>query len=1115
MKAHLHLLAVVSLNFIVQVLPLHAQQIVFNPVAPQEGTLKGLVTGITQDAHGYMWFAATGLHRYDGYQFTSYFHNPSNPGSLVTNRLESVYTDRNGIIWVGTFGAGLDRFDPATEIFTHFTNKANDSTTLSNNYCTEILEDLEGFIWVGTNDGLNRLDQKTGKFIRYQQKANDTTSLSNNQVRALYEDRQGTIWVGTGDGTLPGEGGLNRLDKKSGTFTRYMHNPKDIYSLIDNKVRAIYEDSRGNFWVGTYGDGLHTMDRTKGIFFRQLYDPAHPEKLSRPYLKRRRTMDGVTFIHEDITGIIWIGSNEGGLNLYNPKTELVTHYEGRQQPDSLFEDGTRSIYSSRDGVIWMSTLDDNIYSLYRINPFQKRIPHYALPEGTVNAFVDEPGNILWIGSVKGLLRYDRTKGSMSRFVNDPNDPSSLSHNIINSITKDREGNIWIGTNKGLNLLNPDKQTFTRFLHDSKNNNSLIFDYIITTYEDTESNLWLGTAKGLDRMNLKTGKFTHYVVDAADTRNFGKNAIVGIYQDGWKKLWVGSNGNGLLQLDQKTGKFKEYLNGRDITKIYQDTDSMLWLGSADGLFRYNRAIDSFFLFEDPGFTKKLKDVFNILEDDHKNLWLSASDGIMRINAKRNETSLYGVKYGIPGFTDIRFWSGYKGQKGELFFGNSTGYYSFFPDEFTRNSKPPQINISGFSLADQIVKPTKNGPLFQPLSEVKEIRLKYNQDVFSFDFAGIYYSSPEENLHFFKLEGYNNVWRQSGAERTAYYFNVPPGNYVFRVKTANSDGLWAEKSIKIIITPPWWKTWWAYCIYGLLLIAVVFAIHHIQKKRVIVAERKRTRERELAQAKEIERAYTELKTTQAQLIQSEKMASLGELTAGIAHEIQNPLNFVNNFSEVNSELIAEMKQEIGKGNIREVKIIANNIDENEQKIIFHGKRADAIVKGMLQHSRSSSGVKEPTNINVLADEYFRLAYHGLRAKDKSFNATMRTDFDETIGNINIVPQDIGRVVLNLITNAFYAVTERKNQAGDNYEPIVSVSTKKTNGKVEIKVKDNGNGIPQKVLDKIFQPFFTTKPTGQGTGLGLSLSYDIIKAHSGELKVETKEGEGAEFIIQLPTN
>jgi two-component system, NtrC family, sensor kinase len=273
----------------------------------------------------------------------------------------------------------------------------------------------------------------------------------------------------------------------------------------------------------------------------------------------------------------------------------------------------------------------------------------------------------------------------------------------------------------------------------------------------------------------------------------------------------------------------------------------------------------------------------------------------------------------------------------------------------------------------------------------------------------------------------------------------------------------------------------------------------------------------QKAKVVQTLSELKSAQAQLIQREKMASLGELTAGIAHEIQNPLNFVNNFSEVNKELIEELQEERNKvQGTRDEKLeneILNDIKENEEKINHHGKRADAIVKGMLQHSRSTAGVKELTNINALADEYLRLAYHGLRAKDKEFNAAMETNFDESIGNVNIIPQEIGRVLLNLFNNAFYAINEKKKSGVENYEPGVLVSTKKTGDKVILTVKDNGNGIPQNIVDKIFQPFFTTKPTGVGTGLGLSMAYDIIKAHGGEMKVETKEGEGSEFIIQLP--
>ena len=305
-------------------------------------------------------------------------------------------------------------------------------------------------------------------------------------------------------------------------------------------------------------------------------------------------------------------------------------------------------------------------------------------------------------------------------------------------------------------------------------------------------------------------------------------------------------------------------------------------------------------------------------------------------------------------------------------------------------------------------------------------------------------------------------------------------------------------------------------AMLSLLIVLWIISRSRKRLSLTYKDLQHKNDIIEGQKIKAEETlfQLKAAQSQLIQSEKMASLGELTAGIAHEIQNPLNFVNNFSEVSTELVEEMNDEINKGNIEEAKEIASDLKQNMAKINHHGKRAGDIVKGMLQHSRSSSGTKEPTDINALADEYLRLAYHGLRAKDKSFNASLKTDFDESIGNINIIPQDIGRVMLNLITNAFYVVDEKKKSGIENYEPTVSLTTKKVQSKVEVKVTDNGNGIPQKILDKIFQPFFTTKPTGQGTGLGLSMSFDIVtKGHGGTLTVTTEEGVGTTFTITLP--
>ena len=295
--------------------------------------------------------------------------------------------------------------------------------------------------------------------------------------------------------------------------------------------------------------------------------------------------------------------------------------------------------------------------------------------------------------------------------------------------------------------------------------------------------------------------------------------------------------------------------------------------------------------------------------------------------------------------------------------------------------------------------------------------------------------------------------------------------------------------------------------------LYQITAAQKAQLEVMVAERTSEL-TTQKEELQHALSDLKNTQTQLIQSEKMASLGELTAGIAHEIQNPLNFVNNFAEVNVELIDELTTAFGKGNKEEVLVIASDIRQNLEKITHHGKRADAIVKGMLQHSKTNSGQKEPTDINQLADEYLGLSFHGLRAKDKNFNAALKKHYDPTLKPVKLIPQDIGRVFLNIYNNAFYAVSEKKKLHIAGYEPMVTITTKKLPGKVEIKIRDNGLGIPDKVLDKIFQPFFTTKPTGQGTGLGLSLSFDIItKGHGGTMTVDTKEGEYTEFVLQIP--
>jgi signal transduction histidine kinase len=401
----------------------------------------------------------------------------------------------------------------------------------------------------------------------------------------------------------------------------------------------------------------------------------------------------------------------------------------------------------------------------------------------------------------------------------------------------------------------------------------------------------------------------------------------------------------------------------------------------------------------------------------------------------------------------------------------------------------------------------------------LRLPHTDNFIRFRFAQMHLASQDTIWYRYILEGVDRKWSdKTNQPFSDNYPNMAPGTYTFKVASVYRGKWSAPASFSFTILTPWWTSWWAWMIY---IFGVFFLLrgYILYRGRRLLKENRVLEEKVALRTTQLQSSIEELKATQSQLIQSEKMASLGELTAGIAHEIQNPLNFINNFAEINKELLTELKDELTAGNLAAATTLADDVIANEEKINHHGRRADGIVKSMLQHSRSNQhSVKEPTDLNKLADEYLRLAYHGLRAKDKSFNASLKTAFDPAVGTVMLLGNDMGRVILNLITNAFYAVGERNAQAkaaGVAYEPTVTVTTRRLNGKVEVVVQDNGNGIPAAIRDKIFQPFFTTKPTGQGTGLGLSMSYEIVKkGHAGELKVESVEGQGTSFTIIIPS-
>lgn len=1096
----------------------------FNLVEGNNGKPLSKINAITQDRYGYMWFASPGdkcIYRYDGSKLVAYRHDESNSQSLGVINFEAIHADSAGMIWIG--GQGLDQYNPVTGIFKHYRHVQNDTGSLTSDGVYAIITDFQGRLWVGTDKGLDCLDEKTGKFIHYRNVPGNRKSLSSNVVWRLYVDRQGVLWIATGYPWYkrePEDGGLNRLEP-DGTFTRFMHDPNDPHSLINNKVAAMYEDSRGVFWVGTSGDGLHTMDRKTGKFERHLFDPANPAKLSRPALKPGDYHDKITFINEDSTGAIWIGSFSSGINRYDPKTKKITHY---LQYDGVPDSTTWTTFTSTDGVVWLSTERP---ALYKVNPFHQTIN--SVPTAAyASYFMEDREGYLWVSTLTdGLLQLDQHNNLIRKFKQNPSDPAGLPADDVGPLFQNKDDSImWVGTRNGIRVFNKITQQFSRF-NDDGNLRDAKDSGFVKIIRDKQGMIWFTRwGLGLVAYNTKDNSFQHFLPDAKDSLSIASNLLNSVLEDRSGVLWVSGIG-GINRLNRETGRFKHYMRETFITYLYEDSEGTLWAGTEKGLYRYNQKDDRFASFFDPQSEMNALAVGGIIEDNSKNLWLTSLSAIIKINTVTRQVFSYGNKFGvIP--NSMKPWSHtYKNSKGQLFIGHDNGFYLFYPEELAVKTGF-NINITDFFINSFPVLPGAESPIQKPVEEISYLDLHYDQNNLAFNFSAIDYRQPEAIRYFTMLENYDNLWREVKGEKSSNYFNVSPGKYIYRIKAFNSDGVTIEKAISIYINPPWWQTWWFRSLAVFFAAALLYGFIQYRsrnlKLRNLVLEKK-VNER----TNELNNSLAELKMTQEQLIQAEKMASLGELTSGIAHEIKNPLNFINNFSELNLELIAEIEgeqipelDETGKAEITEN---IKTLKKNSEKINHHSKRIDAIVKGMLQHSRLGNSQKERININDICDESLKLAYHGFRAKEKTFNAFFETHFDDRVPGIMIIPQDVSRVMLNLINNAFYAVNQKQNLIQSEsladavaveslYKPLVIVRTKLSGNKIIITISDNGLGIPSPIINKIFQPFFTTKPTGEGTGLGLSMSYDIItKGHGGELRVKSKEGVGTDFEIVLP--
>jgi PAS domain S-box-containing protein len=770
----------------------------FENISTEQGLSQSTVTAMLQDRQGFMWFGTeSGLNKYDGYQFSAYKHDPDDPRSISSSVISSIYEDRDGILWIGTI-AGLDRLDRKTGAFSHFQQEMAASEGSSERSILVITQDHRGTLWLGTEGaGLIALDLKANQFTVYENNPDDSTTLSDNTVRSIYEDRDGVLWIGTDRG----------LDSFDPTTRRFIHdqNSRALDSSINAPVYAINEDGQRNIWFGTQR-GLFQWNRATAHLSEFQHNPHVSDSLSDSSIRA---------IFRDSLDTLWIGTRSG-LDRFVESQKSFLHYKHNpNDPYSLISDSVRAVYEDLSGVLWIGTSGGGLskyarasqkFNLYKTDPAAKS----SLSDDNIwSVYEDHYGN-LWIGTFSaGLNKLDRFSGTVAVYKNNPEDPTSLSNDQIRAILEDHEGNVWIGTEHGgLNQFNPQTGIFTRYQHHAEAPNSLGSDSVFAIYEDHMGRLWVGAyGGGLNLFDPPTGGFTHYQHDPEDPFSLSDNSVKAILEDGTGILWVGTLG-GVNLFDEHTDRFTAYhyepdnpssLSSDLVLSISEDSEGTIWIGTlGGGLNRFDRAAGSFIRYtEKNGLPDNT--VYGILAGADGNLWLSTNKGISKFDPHREIFRHYDASDGLQGdqFNPGAF---FQNSNGEMYFGGTHGLNAFFPEQVTDNPVPPPLVITTFRKFNQVSQ--------TDLIPNEPIQLSYRDSFISFEFAALDFNAPGKNQYAYRLEGFDRDWVQAGNQRYATYTNLPGGEYVFRVKAANNDGVWNEQgvSIPILITPPFWQTWW---------------------------------------------------------------------------------------------------------------------------------------------------------------------------------------------------------------------------------------------------------------------------------------------------------------------
>lgn len=799
----------------------------FEALSINDGLSQNSVATILQDSRGFMWFGTQeGLNRYDGYGFTVFRHRGDDPASLSDNWINVLYEGRDGQLWIGTAGGGLNRFDTATETMTRYSAAPDIPHGLSSDNVSAILEDARGELWIGTHGGgLNRFDPATGQFSTYRFDPDDPRGLPHDDVTALALDSTGRLWVGTA-------GGLAVLDENRYHFTVWIHDPATPASLSANRILALLAAPSGQLWIGTDGGGLNVMDTATGRFRRYPTDAAGG--------------DNVHALFRDRAGTLWVGT-DGGLQEYLPETDAFQSY--RTIPDGRSATRTilvRSLFEDRSGILWIGSKGSGAYKFDRKKSvFTNYSKNPALPHGLNNNHIwglcERGDGSIWIGTNLGVNRFDPVSERFRAYTHTPGRVTGLSHNIVRHVFEDRGGTLWLGTDGGgLNRLVETAAgvRFDHFTNRPDNPRSLSDNRIRTIFEDAGGELWVGTWNGLNRFDRAWQHFDHFYHDPGDPASLSDNRIRTLYQDGAGELWVGTYG-GLNRFDRESGRFESFRHdplddrslGNDrVLCLLEDGAGRLWVGTYGGGLNH-------FDHENRRFTRYTTEdglpnntVYGILEDGSGHLWLSTNKGLCRFDPESGATRVFERADGLQG-NEFNGGAYLKTRGGELYFGGINGITRFRPEALFRNTHVPPVVLTAFRKYDRVVDFGRSP------ATLDAIELAHDDDFFSFEFAALDFANPGKNRYAYKLEGFDREWIPCGTRRSATYTNLDGGDYVFRVRACNNDGVWNEDGLAIAVTivPPFWETWWFRLAVALAVALQVFALYRYRMRRVEAQQR----------------------------------------------------------------------------------------------------------------------------------------------------------------------------------------------------------------------------------------------------------------------------------------